>query len=148
MSDQLPDTTLRGRAFATAEELLALGVELRDKGVSDETRMLLAQLASYPPTVRLTVNLKALLGLMTGLPKYRTIHSVLREGLLPDEQQALVELDMCGLSIRAREVAHGLLNIHERWIAMKELRNMYDRAGKAGDNFIRPRVEETDETEL
>lgn len=148
MTDQLPDTTLRGRAFATAEELLALGEELRNKGVSTATRMLLAQLASYPPTVRMTVNLKTLLGLMTGLPKYRTIHSILREGLLPDERRALVELDMCGLSIRAREVAHGLLNIHERWIAMKELRNMYDRAGKAANNFIRPHVEETDETEL
>ena len=148
MTDKLPDTTLRGCAFATVEELRALGVELRDKGVSDETRMLLARLASYPPAVRLTVNLKTLLGLMTGLPKYRTIHSVLGEGLLPVERQALVELDMCGLSIHAREVAHGLLNVHERWKAMKELRNMYDRAGKAADNFIRPHVEETDELEL
>lgn len=147
MTTQLPDTKLRGNAFAPAEELRALGTELRDKGVSDETRMLLARLASYPPTVRLTVNLKTLLGLMTGLPRYKTIHSVLGEGLLPEERRALVELDMCGLSIHAREVAHGLLNIHERWVAMKELRNMYDRAGKASDNFIRPRVEETDETE-
>jgi len=148
MSKQLPDTTLRGNAFATVEELRALGVELRDKGVSKETRMLLAHLASYPPTVRLTVNLKTLLGLMTGLPRYKTIHSVLREGLLPEERRALVELDICGLSIHAREVAHGLLNVHERWVAMKELRNMYDRAGRAADNFIRPHVEETDETEL
>lgn len=146
--EQLPDTKLRGNAFASVEELRALGVELRDKGVSDEARMLLARLASYPPTVRLTVNLKVLLGLMTGLPRYKTIRSVLREGLLPEEQNTLVELDICGLSIHAREVAHGLLNVHERWVAMKELRGMYDRAGKAADNFIRPHVEETDETEL
>jgi hypothetical protein len=145
---ELPDTALRGRAFATKEEMLALGEELRDKGVSTETRMLLGQLATYPPTVRLTVNLKTLLGLMTGLPKYKVIHSILAEGLLPEERQALSELDMCGLSIRAREVAHGLLNVHERWLVMKSLRRIYNRAGQAEDEYLRPHVEETDETEL
>ena len=148
MSDTLPDTTLRGRAFARKEEMLAMGDELRDKGVSEETRLLLAQLASYPPTVRLTVNLKALLGLMTGLPKYKVIYSILDEGLLPVERRALAELDMCGLSIRAREVAHGLLNVHERWLVMKSLRRNYNRAGQAEGEYLRPHVEETDEPEL
>lgn len=147
MTDQLPNTELRGRAFATVEEILALGEEMRDKGVSEETRLVLAQLATYPPPVRLTVNLKTLLGLMAGPPKYKTIHSVLREGLLPDERRALVELDMCGLSIHAREVAHGLLNIHERWVLLKSLRKIYNRAGAAEDSYLRPRVEETNDIE-
>jgi hypothetical protein len=144
---EIPDLNLRGRAFASGEELRDLGSEVRDNGVSHETRILLARLASYPPVVRLTVNLKTLLGLMASLPKYRTIHSVLKEGLLPEEQSALAELDIMGLSINAREIAHGLLNVHERWIVMKDLRRIYDRAGKANDQYLRPIAEEADESE-
>jgi hypothetical protein len=143
MSDQLPDTKLRGKAFASVEDIKDLGTEMRDHGVSEETRMLLARLASYPPPIRLTVNLKTILGLMINGP----ITSILGEGLLPDERKALIELDLCGLSSKAREVAHGLLNIHERWCAMREFRRMYRAALQSADSFVQPHVEEPNEPE-
>jgi len=71
-----PDGGLRGRANATKDELNELGQELREHGVSKRTRLLLANLASYPPNVRLVVNLKATVGLMVISPVY----SILRDG--------------------------------------------------------------------
>lgn len=130
-----PDGGLRGRANATKDELHELGQALREHGVSERTRLLLAKLASYPPNVRLVVNLKATVGLMVGGPVY----GVLRDGLTTPERDALVELDMRGLSTSAREIAHGLLNIHERWVTLQALRNLFRRAIDAKEEFLVPK---------
>ena len=139
--DAEPDGALRGRANASKDELHELGQELREHGVSERSRLLLAKLASYPPNVRLVVNLKATVGLMVGGPVY----NVLRDGLTPLERATLVELDMCGLSTSARELAHGLLNVHERWVAIKSLRNLFKRAVDAKDEFLVPKDQQEEE---
>jgi hypothetical protein len=46
---------------------------------------------------------------------------------------------MCGLSSGARELAHGLLNVHERWVAIKVLRNLFKHAVVAKDEFLVPK---------
>ena len=99
-------------------------------------------MASYPPPIRLAVNLKTLVGLMVKdeKPKF----SVLNDGLLPDEYAALVELDVKGLPPHAREIAHGLFNVHERWFLMRELRKLFRGAFKAKEDYISPRIEEDD----
>ena len=137
-----PDGALRGRANAPKDDLSELGQELREHGVSERTRLLLAHLAGYPPNVRLVVNLKATVGLLVNGPVY----SVLRDGLTDAERAALVELDMRGLSTKAREVAHGLLNVHERWVAIKALRSLFRDAAAAKDEFLMPK-DQQEETE-
>ena len=130
-----PDGTLRGRANAPQDELRELGQELREHEVSARTRLLLAKLASYPPNVRLVINMKAVIGRMKDGP----IYSVLRDGLSDIERAALVELDILGLSTKAREIAHGLLNVHERWVAIKALRNLFAAAVNAESEYLEPR---------
>jgi len=141
--DVLPDNELRSRANPSKDELRELGQELREHGVSERTRLLLAKLASYPPNIRLAINLKIVVGLLINGP----IYSVLREGLTPDERAALVELDMRGLSIRARETAHGLLNVHERWFTLKRVRSMFRDAVAAADEFLLPKDQQAEEEE-
>ena len=131
------DGRLRGKSNPTLDELDRLRRECRDHNVSEETKLILARLASYPPLVRLVVNLKTVVGLMVNGP----IFNVLREGLLPEERAALVELDMRGLSTHAREIAHGLLNIHERWAALKRMRSVFEEAKKAKDAYLIPIAE-------
>jgi len=46
---------------------------------------------------------------------------------------------MRGLSTSAREIAHGLLNIHERWVTIKALRSLFKRAIDAKDEFLVPK---------
>ena len=113
--------------------------------MSEKTRFVLARLASYPPPIRLAVNLKTLIGLLVKdeKPKY----NVLNDGLLTDEHEALVELDMKGLPVHVREIAHGLFNVHERWYLMRELRRLFKDSFAAAEEFISPKVEEDDGTE-
>ena len=87
--------------------------------------------------VRLAVNMKALLNLMVDGP----IYNVLTEGLTSQEHAALVELDVRGLPIDAREVAHGLLNVHERWVAMRFFRGFFKKATKVSGGFLAPEIE-------
>jgi hypothetical protein len=143
---QLPiDPTLRGKANVTQDELRELGRLCRVHGVSEASSYVLARMASYPPHIRLAVNLKTLIGLLTqdDKPKY----SVLTDGLLPDERSTLVELDLKGLSSHAREIAHGLFNVHERWFLMKQLRRLFRGAFKAKEEYISPKVEDEDAAE-
>jgi hypothetical protein len=129
-----PDNALRGRANAPKAELLELGQELREHGVSRRSRMLLAKLASYPPNVRLSINLKTTVGLMVNGP----FHGVLQHGLTALERATLVELDMCGLSTGARELAHGLLSVHERYMLLRPLRRLFKPAVEAKEEYLVP----------
>ena len=131
------DGDIRGRAYATAEELAELGAACRNCGVSEQTRLLLARLASYPPPVRLAINLKTIIGLMIRGPLY----NVLKEGLLPEEYIALAELDLCCLPPRMREIAHGLFNVHERWRTMVAARSLFKAAVAVKGEFLTPKTE-------
>ena len=128
---------VRSNAFPASEELRMLGRVCIEYGVSDKSKLVLARLASLPPVIRLIVNLKALLNRMADGP----IHNVLTEGLSPQEHGVLVELDVRGLPTQAREVAHGLMNVHERWAMMKPLRGFFRKASKTSDGFLLPKAE-------
>ncbi len=129
-------------AYAPVDDLHELGRECQQRRVSEQTRLLLARLASYPPNVRLAVNLKKLVGLMVNGP----IYNLFLEGLTPMEHAALAELDLKQLTSRSREVAHGLLNVHERYQAMQGLRSIVKRAANIKGRFIsiNGSTEETD----
>lgn len=134
------DPMLRGRANVTQDELRALGKLCRAYGVSEEASYALAKMSSYPPPIRLAVNLKNLIGLMA--EDSRPKMSVLNDGLLPDEYAALVELGMRGLPSHAREIAHGLFNVHERWLLMKTLRFLFKGAFTSKEEYISPSAKE------
>ncbi len=125
------------RSFPRLEDIEALITTCRDLKVTDDTLNLIIRLASLPPDLRLATNLKILLGLIC----YQHINNILNEGLASDERKALSELDLCGMSVRHREVAHGLLNVHERWLMLKKLSEVFRKAkqykeDKIGDDNI------------
>lgn len=139
------DDRLRGRANVTRDALVDLGKTCREYGVSERTKHVLARMASYPPPIRLSVNLKTLVGLMAASEKPKfTAMDVLNDGLLPDEYAALAELDMKGLPTASREIAHGLFNVHERWLLMRELRKVFRLSFAVKDEYISPKTEEID----
>lgn len=123
---------VRSHGFAPRGRLVELLEQCAANGVSSKTIRVLQYFAGMPPTVRLASNLQILVALMRGGP----IYSVLSEGLTAEERAALVELDLCGLTVQARETAHGLLNIHERWVLMKALRRLFRVAASAPEEFL------------
>ena len=130
----LPPEKLRSNSYPTEEQLRELGREMLNARVPKDARLLLAKLAILSPAVRLSVNLKILVGRMVSKP----IYNVLKDGLTPAEHAALVELDMRGLTLQSRETAHGLLNVHERWCAIKSLRRLFRQAFDSRGAYLEP----------
>jgi len=129
---------IRSNSYPTEEQLRGLGRELIDAKVPESARLLFAHLAILKPEYRLAKNLRMLVALIVRKPAY----DVLKDGLSPAEHSALVELDMRGLSLQARETAHGLLNVHERWCAIKSLRRLFRQALDSHGAYLEPPKEE------
>jgi hypothetical protein len=98
---------------------------MRERNIAADVIKLFTRLAVYPPGIRLAVNLKVLIGLLIHNPN---MQNVLIDGLTEHERVALTTLDATGLPVRMREVAHGLINVHERWLLMKQLRPAFIQA--------------------
>lgn len=128
------DDSLRGAANVTTDELKQLAAACREFGISAESKLILARMASYPPPLRLAINLRTVIALMMNKP----VRDVLHEGLLPEEYAVLVELDMRALPSRIREIAHGLFNVHERWCMLKSLRRLFRFAWDAREHYLKP----------
>lgn len=122
------------RSFPTRVEILLLLKEMEKARVSEPSRELVMKLAKYPPALRLSVNLKTFLGEAV----LRPIRDVLTDGLSPQEKKVLGELDT-RLPVSAREVAHGLFNIHERWMLKRALSKKFDDAHEAYLNRFDPK---------
>jgi hypothetical protein len=127
------------RSFPKYSDIVALFVWCEDCGVSDTSIRLLKEKACQTPEFRLAVNLKTISGLMA----YHEVTNILAGGLTSDERRALVELDRSGMPLQPREIAHGLLNVHERWSFLKRFSDAYLAARrdqeehlKRGDNTL------------
>jgi hypothetical protein len=105
------------RSHPTRDELLEFLRALERHGISVSTRALFEKRISQPPVLRLALNIKSLMGETV----VRDVENILSEGLAPDERRALLEIDAAGLSVPLREIAHGLLAVHERWVVWKSL---------------------------
>ena len=116
---------VHSQSCISQSELNEFGIALRECNVSDRTRKLFVKHAVLPPHVRLAVNLKIILG---RLVLHDHIPNVLDQGLLPEERTALLELEAKVLPVHWKAIAHGLLNIHERWLFLKTLRNVFKDA--------------------
>lgn len=128
----LPPEKLKSQPYPSHAAIHQLARELKEAKVSEQAMILFARLAALRPERRLAHNLSTLASLMCQTPVY----NILTEGLTPEEHAALVELDLHVLSISAREAAHGLLNVHERWCVAKELRRIFKQAANSEGGFI------------
>jgi hypothetical protein len=86
------------------------------------------------PVLRLSVNLKHVL-VESALGPVRNW----KEALAPEEREALLDLQEHGLSSEHMEVAHGLLNIHERWSVMKATAKAFREARGLGARVFKER---------
>lgn len=129
----IPDRVY-SRSFPRKEDILDLLAACQTAKVAQPTISMLAKMAGYPPDLRLAMNLKTLLGLMV----YREIQNILRDGLTQYERHALAELDRLGFSVKHRETAHGLLNVHERWQMLKKLSDIFRKSKSFSDDFADP----------
>ncbi len=121
-SEMAPDTATLAR----------MGRSLREHEVSRETRLLFGKKACQPPPLRLKGNLAVVMGQLLQGP----VHKVLPDALTPDEHRALYELDIKKLPVKVREVAHGLLNIHERWCLLRAFSKTFGIARDSQGEFI------------
>lgn len=112
------------RSWPTPTEVQELLDALRTRGVRDETVQLYRRLGEYPPPARLAVNVRNFLGITI----VKEVDNVLSQGLKPQERDALLDVQRAGLSTHLREVAHGLLNVYERWIVKRALAKSFRQA--------------------
>lgn len=108
---------LWSRSFPAKVAIKNLLSECEKYKISGATQELIYARACMPADLRLAKNMRLFLGLTV----LHEVKNVLVEGLLTDERAALSELDSSGMPTGLREVAHGLFNIHERWIVLKAL---------------------------
>jgi len=131
---QIPDREF-ARSWPTPTEVQELLDALRALGVRDETVQLYKRLGEYPPSARLAVNVRNFLGRTIT----REVSDVLAQGLKPNEMTALVDIQRVGLSTHLREIAHGLLNIHERWIVKRALAKSFRQAKECERGWYQPK---------
>lgn len=89
------------------EKLLAEILALR---LTPRTYGIMKRYAQMPPTYRLAVSLKTVVGLLAS----KDVTDVIREGLTKDERDTLIEIDGSGMSLESRRTAHSLLDIDFR----------------------------------
>lgn len=124
------------RSCPSEAELTEFFEELSKRKVSPETFDVMRSLASCRPDIRLAINLKVFLKLtITG-----EVTNILNEGLTRRERAALIELDMGNFSIPMREIAHGLLNVHERWMLLKSLSAAFRQAKRCPKDYLDPHL--------
>jgi hypothetical protein len=91
-------------------------------------------LMSMPPYRRLAMNLGRMLDRMAGVQ----IRNVLEDGLAAEEQAALLELELHEASDTILGVAHGLLNVHERWFLLKSVGSKFRAAAESSMEYVQP----------
>lgn len=115
----------------TLEDIRSLLRELGDRGVSDKTSALFANLAVIQPNFRMALNLKKALNIVAE----KKVFDVLDDGLMDTEAEALIELDRKHFSDEARATARSLLNVKERWLLSKALSGVFSRS-RASNAYI------------
>ena len=131
MSDDKREERILSKSFPSREELNELLDELEKNHVSCQTYQLFKSLVALPPDLRLSINIKCFLGEAV----LHEINDVLVDGLQPVEKKALAEVGGLGLPVRILEVAHGVLNIHEKWIVKRALGQAMRKAKQSSGSF-------------
>jgi hypothetical protein len=93
--------------------------------VIPETHKFFAKLADMSNTERLSVNLR----LVCTQLEHGPIEHILRDGLTEVEQKHLLIIQD-NLPEHLLSTAHGLLNVHERWLAVRVFTKQFKKARK------------------
>ena len=93
---------------------------LQSRTVSEGTYRLFLSLACQPPNIRLALNMRSF-AKCVGLHELKSIR---KDGVTAEEYKALDELDSEYVPDRLREVGHGLLGMHSRWLCAQALKRM------------------------
>lgn len=107
---------------------------LRLYNVSVNTVSKFEYLSRQTPMRRLSINLRVLLTILAD--RQIQISNVLEHGLVVAEKAALVELDLRSVPLEARQIAHGLFNVHERWKMLKTMAKALREAEAARNSYI------------
>ena len=124
-------------ADPTSDDMRVLLQCMIDANVSELTAKLFGVLVQLAPSDRLALNIRKAAAIMAE----RRIKDVLQDGLVPEEAQALVELDTLCFPDDVRRTARALLNVKERWIMSKCLGGLFNRA-RYSNAYISIEVEE------
>ena len=115
-------TRVFSREQITTEDICEFGMELTAKHIHRDIRELFLKLASKPAAKRMLVNIITVSQLLSD----NAVLDVLHNGLTLSERQALISLEDAKVSPRNLEIAHGLLNIHTRWCAVRAVRKQFE----------------------
>lgn len=136
VSDVRIPQKMYSNSLASLGKLKELVLEMKRRGLSTKTRRLFERLASHPPPLRLAINIKTFMGETV----VRRVEDILQHGITPAERSALIELDSSNMPRHLREVAHGLLNLHERWIVRRALAKPIRDGWSLKDYYYDPKV--------
>jgi len=128
-----PPERVWARSFPDAVSIERLLAELLKRDFKSEWTVL-HELASMSPEVRLAVNLKRVLALNIKHP----VDNILVDGLTHEERTMLSRLDSA-LTQDLREIAHGLLNVHERWIMARAVAKCFRQAKASTHSQVAPK---------
>lgn len=123
------------KSFPVAEDIERLLVELQRRHFTQDWIGMLHELGTMSADVRLAVNLKRLLALNLKHP----VDNVLTDGLTQEERLMLLNLDSV-LPQDLREIAHGLLNVHERWVMARAVAKYFRLAKAARNSQVLPKL--------
>lgn len=84
------------------------------------------------PSNRLEENLHTILACMAD----HEVQGVLNNGIVDEERMALLELEDAGALDAHLAVAHGLLNVHERWLLMKAASRLFRDAVERDEHYL------------
>jgi hypothetical protein len=108
------------------------GFLLSSELFSEKTYRLFLGLACQPPNIRLALNLRSLAGCFG----HKEVKRIREDGVSPDERAALDELDSPYVPERLREVGHGLLHMHSRWLCAQAVRRVVGEAHFHARKFL------------
>ena len=105
----------------TTDKLKLLVKEMGLRGLNKVYVNLITRLATLPPAVRLSVNIK----IITDVLANRDITNVLADGLVKTEREALKAIDGSGMSTELRRTAHSLLDMDTRMRLVTGLHKLF-----------------------
>jgi uncharacterized protein YjgD (DUF1641 family) len=130
-----PPERVWAKSFPVAEEIERLLAEMQRRRFAQDWITMLQELGTMSADVRLAVNLKRLLALNLKHP----VDNILTDGLTNEERMMLLNLDSV-LPQDLREIAHGLLNVHERWVMARAVAKYFRLAKAAHNSQVLPKL--------
>lgn len=113
------------RSFPSERDVTEFFAELTRQGVAEVTVEVFQERARCSAAVRLRVNITEVLKQLEREPVEDVLWS-----LSEKQRKALMELQVRGVSLRGLEIAHGLLNVHERWVTKRSFTKLFHEARK------------------